>query len=90
MTEVDVQDTTINASKAKDKWDWTLLDLSEGGTWHQAHVASLQKAVTGLPVSEESVYKEGLEVLKVHHQNSRSNGAIYRLQLLWREFPTEH
>jgi hypothetical protein len=71
-------------------WEWVPSDLSEGGEWHSAWVASLKAAVAGMPEADQ-LFKEGLEALNVHHENYKTDdGTIKHLQLLWWEFPPEH
>jgi hypothetical protein len=70
-------------------WLWTAPDLSSGGEWHQARVASLKVAIHGLADAEEQ-WAKGLAALDVHRLNYAEAGSIHQLQLLWWEFPPEH
>jgi hypothetical protein len=78
-------DSTVDDST----WEWQAPDLSPGGEWHLARVASLRKAVQGLPDEAEQLAK-GLAALDTHRQNYKGDGSIHKLQLLWWEFPPEH
>jgi hypothetical protein len=75
--------------EVEEEWNWSPPDLSEGGLWYQARVASLGQAVTGLPDPEQA-YRDGLEALRIHQTNYGEDDVIHRLQLLWWEFPPEH
>ena len=71
-------------------WEWVPPDLSEGGEWYAARVASLQAAVSGMPEADR-LFQEGLTALAIHRENyATDDGTIKRLQLLWWEFPPEH
>ena len=69
-------------------WDYTLPDLSEGGTWHQARLTRLREIIKGRP-DEDQLWEEGLEALKIHRGNYSEAGPKY-LQILWWEFPEPH
>ena len=70
------------------EWTWTPPDLSEGGAWHEARIATLKEATKDLDDAERR-YNEGLEALRKHRENYGPDGPKY-LQLLWWEFPKEH
>jgi hypothetical protein len=89
-TEDEWPDDEDEASAEEVVFDWTPPDLSEGGEWFLARVASLHEAAQTLP-DPDKIIKEGLKLLTIHRGNYDANGPKpTRLQLLWWEFPPEH
>lgn len=70
------------------EWTWKAPDLSEGGEWYQARVASLEEAIAGRP-DADLLRADGLEALRRHRTNYGEEGPQH-LQILWWEFPSEH
>ena len=68
---------------------WSPPDLSFGGTFHAARIASLRAAANTYANSAE-IFDAGLKDLRVHSGNYNADGpAPSRLQLLWWKFPPE-
>jgi len=70
-------------------WEWSPPDLSPGGEWHTARVASLKTAIAG-QANADQLLKEGLHALDIHRENYGGDGTLKHLQILWWEFPPEH
>jgi hypothetical protein len=49
----------------EEEWQWETPDLSEGGEWFLAQVASLKEAIKEAPNPEE-LYEGGLKALAIH------------------------
>jgi hypothetical protein len=80
--------TWDDGEDSDEKWQWEVPDLSEGGEWFLARVATLKEVIKGAPNPEE-LYEGGLKALAIHRGNYTDEGPK-RLQLLWWEFPKEH
>jgi hypothetical protein len=68
LTEDEWSDDEDEASAEEVVFDWTPPDLSEGGEWFLARVASLHEAAQTLP-NPDKIIKEGLELLTIHRGN---------------------
>jgi hypothetical protein len=86
-------DTTFKLSEEQktdlEAWEWSPPDLRPGGEWHNARVANLEAAVTGM-VDADEIKEAGLKALETHRANYEGDGTIKQLQILWWEFPPEH
>jgi hypothetical protein len=83
-------DSVTKGPQLRPVFQWNPPDLSEGSTWYNASVHSLQTAVSTLP-DPTTAFKDGLELLRIHRGNYTATGPDPKqLQLLWWEFPPEH
>lgn len=73
--------TWDDGEDSDEKWQWEVPDLSEGGEWFLARVATLKEVIKGAPNPEE-LYEGGLKALAIHRGNYTDEGPK-RLQLLW-------
>jgi hypothetical protein len=68
-------------------FDWTVPDLSPGGTWHQDRVRSLTAAAALFPNSS-NVFAQGFLDLDIHQTNYGPTGSqVGCLRILWWEYP---
>ena len=86
--EVQVKEWSTAAEDEAYHWQWEAPDLTKGGEWYHARVASLKEAIDGRK-DQEHLLREGLAALDIHRGNYSDAGPKH-LQLLWWEFPKEH
>ena len=85
------EQATLGVPDEPEPFAWTPPDLTPGGIWHTARLASLRTAADATPQNREELFASGVQCLADHRLNYDSTGAVpTRPRILWWEFPQEH